>query len=173
MKRIDNTKLHIAAMDNQDLIKRSLDLMRTSIRVVKKALPNTDPELIGGFFADLLNLWETGQALDKELKKLTKFRFPQDRERLYYFLIWIAATQIETASYWIGEIKKDLPKLLRALDKLKSAPPSGKQKRKHTDIRPVKKRKITQRANTIQKRVSSRSVKSRATHGKRLRKGLE
>ncbi|MFY9560674.1 MAG: hypothetical protein WAQ52_10610 [Terriglobales bacterium] len=131
---------------DQALIQRSLHLMRGAIRVVKKALPDTDPELIGGFFADLLDLWETGQKLDKELHNLTKLRFPQDRERLRGILIWISAIQIDMASYWIGEVKKDLPKLLQALDRLESKSRSGKQKRKLANARSAEKRKVARRA---------------------------
>jgi hypothetical protein len=123
----------------QVLVQQSLHQMHAAIRAVKEALPDTDPELIGGFFADLLDLWETGQKLDKELHKLTELRFPQDRERLRDILIWISASQIDMASYWIGEIKKDLPKLLRALD---SKSLSTKQKRKPVITRSVRGRKV-------------------------------
>jgi hypothetical protein len=128
------------------LIQRSLHLMDKAIRMVKEALPDTDPELIGGFLANLLDLWETGQKLDKELHNLTKLRFPQDRERLRHILIWISAIQIDMASFWISEVKKDIPKLLRALDKLESKPRSGKQKRKFASRRPAKKGRVAQRA---------------------------
>jgi hypothetical protein len=100
------------------LLQRSSKLLRFSISLLKAALPDTDPELIGGVFADLLDLWETGQKLDQELRKLTKLRFPQDRERLRDILVWIEAIQLDMASFWISEVKKDLPKLFRALDKL-------------------------------------------------------
>ena len=120
--------------------------MGRAIRVVKKALPDTDPELVGGFYADLLDLWETGQKLDKELHNLTKLRFPQDRERLRHILLWISAIQIDMASYWIGEVKKDLPKLLTALDKLEGKPRSGKQKRKLGNAGSAGKRKASRLA---------------------------
>ena len=116
--------------------------MRQAIRVVKEALPDTNPELIGGFFADLLDLWETGQTLDEKVKEICKMRFPRDRERLHDVLIWIEAIQLDMASYWIGEVKKDSPKLLRALDKLERKPPTSKQKRKPASARPAGKRKL-------------------------------
>jgi hypothetical protein len=100
------------------LTQRSLHLMRSAIRTLTNALPETDPELIGGILANLLDLWETGQKLDKELQKLKKLRLPKDRETLRSTLLWIDAIQLDMASYWIEEIKKDLPKLLKALDKL-------------------------------------------------------
>jgi len=128
------------------LTRRSVHLMRRAIRVVKEALPDTDPELIGGFFADLLDLWETGQTLDKELQKLTRLRFPQDRERLRSSLLWIEAIQLDMASYWIGEVKKDLPKLLKALDRLERRSRLGERKRKLANARPAGKRKAAQRA---------------------------
>jgi hypothetical protein len=134
----------VTETQRDELIQRSLYLMRIAIRVVKEALPDTDPELIGGFFADLLDLWETGQKLDKELHNLTKLRFPQDRERLRDILSWISAIQIDMASYWIGEVRKDLPKLLRALDRLESKSRSVRQKRK--PARSAEKRKVSKRA---------------------------
>jgi hypothetical protein len=124
------------------LIRRSLRLMRRAIRVVGEALPDTDPELIGGFFANLLDLWETGQKLDKKVKEISRLRFPRDRERLYHILIWVDATQVDMASYWTAEVKKDLPKLLRALDRLERKPRPGKQERKQAKVRPARKRKI-------------------------------
>jgi hypothetical protein len=51
-----------ASVTDQAVMERSVLLMRSAIRSVKKALPDTDPELIGGFFANLLDLWETGQT---------------------------------------------------------------------------------------------------------------
>lgn len=111
------------------LTKRSLDLMRPAIQTLTTALPATDPELIGGIFANLLDLWETGQKLDKELQKLKKLRLPKDRETLRSTLQWIDAIQLDMASYWIDEIKKDLPKLLKALDKLERRSVHGTARR--------------------------------------------
>ena|SRR5271166_844116 len=108
-------------MTDQDIVHESIVLMSSCIRVVQKALPHTDRKLIGGFFANLLDLWETGQQLDRELRKLKRFRFPQDREKLYGTLIWIDAIQVDMASYWINEVKKDGAKLRRALDRLERA----------------------------------------------------
>jgi hypothetical protein len=102
--------------------------MNKAIRVVKRALPNTDPELIGGFFASLFDLWESGQTLDEKIKEISGFRFPRDRERLYSTLIWINAIQVDMASYWIAEVEKDLPELLRALDSPERKTRPGKQK---------------------------------------------
>ena len=112
------------------LTQRSLDLMRPAIQTLTTALPATDPELIGGIFANLLDLWETGQKLDKELQKLKKLRLPKDREALRNTLQWIDAIQLDMASYWIEEIKKDLPKLLKALDKLERRPVHGTARRR-------------------------------------------
>jgi hypothetical protein len=130
------------------LIRRSLRLMDRNIRVVKLALPGTDPELIGGFFANLLDLWETGQTLDKKVKEICKLRFPRDRGRLYDVLIWIEAIQVDMASFWIGEIKKDVPNLLRALDRLGRKPRPRNQKRKLANARPARKRKTAQHSRT-------------------------
>jgi hypothetical protein len=107
-----------SAKSDHALRQRSLDLMRPAIHKLTTALPKTDPELIGGILGHLLDLWETGQKLDKELQKLRKLRLPKDREALRNILQWIDAIQVDMASFWIGEIKKDLPKLFRALDHL-------------------------------------------------------
>ena len=104
-------------------------MMRPAIQTLTTALPATDPELIGGIFANLLDLWETGQKLDKELRKLKKLRLPKDRETLRSTLQWIDAIQLDMASYWIDEIKKDLPKLLKALDKLERRSVHGTARR--------------------------------------------
>jgi hypothetical protein len=104
--------------------------MRAGIRTLKTALPNTDPELIGAFFANILDLWETSQELEGELQKLKKLRFPRDQEALRSVLLWIDAIQVDMASYWIGEVKRDLPKLLKALDgQERSVIPSRQKKR--------------------------------------------
>jgi hypothetical protein len=99
------------------LIRRSLRLMNKTILVLKQAMPNLDAQLVGRFAANLLDLWETGQTLDKTLKDLTRSRCPRDREGLRDALIWIDAIQADMGSYWIGEVKKGLPALLRSLDR--------------------------------------------------------
>jgi hypothetical protein len=104
--------------------------MRAAIRTLKTALPDTDPELIGGFFANLLDVWETGQKLEQELKKLKKLRLPRDHEALRNVLLWIDAIQVDMASYWIGEVKRDLPKLLRALDRHEGGKTPRRQKQR-------------------------------------------
>ena len=123
--------------------------MHRAISVLKKALPDTDPELIGGICAHLFDLWETGQTLDKRLKEICKLGFPQDKERLRDALIWIEAIQLDMASFWIGEVKKDLPKLLEALDRLERKPRPGKQKRQMAKPRPEGKSKGSQRSATL------------------------
>jgi hypothetical protein len=133
--------------EDHALTQRSLDLMRPAIQTLTTALPTTDPELIGGIFANLLDLWETGQKLDKELQKLTRFRLPKDREALRSALQWIDAIQLDMASYWIAEIKKDLPKLLKALDKLERSPGPGITRTKLTrSQRPPRRKKISKKA---------------------------
>ena len=115
-------------MTDKHISKQSMALLRGAMCATEKALPNTDPELIGGFFADLLDLWETGQTLDKKLNELVALRFPEDRDKLYDFLIWISAIQVDMGLFWTRGIRKDLPKLLRALDRLERRN-AGKQKR--------------------------------------------
>jgi hypothetical protein len=124
-----DVRLRAERKKRRALIRRSIGLMRQAIRVVKEALPETDPELIGGLFANLLDLWETGQTLDEKVKEICKMRLPRDRGRLRDVLIWIEAIQLDMASFWIDEVKKDVPKLLRALDRLERNHRPRKQKR--------------------------------------------
>lgn len=102
---------------DETLHRRSIQLMRQVMRSLREALPNTAPELIGSMCAHLFDLWETGQALDKRLKEVRGMRFPRDYERLRGVLKWTEAIQLDMASFWAGEVKKDLPKLLDALDR--------------------------------------------------------
>ncbi len=156
-------------MTDKDIIEHSLVLMRGCTRAVRRALPNTDPELIGGFFANLLDLWETGRQLDRELQRLVKFRFPRDKDKLYDVLIWIDATQVDMGSYWIDEVKKDGAKLRRALDKLEreerksGAPRDPKSRRRRNrsgagkgesskvdfELRPAQKTELERRLRTF------------------------
>jgi hypothetical protein len=98
------------------LVQRSVRFTSDIISALKKAMPNLNPELIGNAVAALTDLWETGQTFDKEMKKLTKLRLPQDRQQLRDTLIWINAIQVDMASYWIQEVRRNMPKLLKALD---------------------------------------------------------
>jgi hypothetical protein len=70
---------------------------------------------------------------------------------LHDALIWIEAIQLDMASFWIGEIKKDLPKLLRALDKLERKRRPRKQKRNRANAPPGGKRKGVQPATAALK----------------------
>ena len=68
---------------------------------------------------------KTGQGTAKAKEAPT----PEDRETLRSTLQWIDAIQLDMASYWIAEIKKDLPKLLKALDKLERSSVHGTARR--------------------------------------------
>lgn len=105
------------AHQDRTLIHRSIRFTGDVVSALKKAMPEVDPELIGSMVAALTDLWETGQTLDKELKKLAKLRLPQDRERLRDTLVWLDAIQVDMASYWIREVRRDLPRLLDALNR--------------------------------------------------------
>lgn len=104
------------------LEQRSHQLLLGVTRTLESALPNTDRELIGGFCANLLDRWETGQKLNTQLERLVRLRFPKDKEALRDALQWIEAIQLDMASYWIDEVKQDLSKLARALDQSERRP---------------------------------------------------
>jgi hypothetical protein len=107
------------AFANQDV-----DLQGRSARIanqmqasLQKAFPEVDPQFIGHVVADLDSLWDTGQKLNKELEILFRMRFPRDRNRLAEFLSFVEATQIDMVEFWIGNLRKRIPKLRRALDR--------------------------------------------------------
>jgi hypothetical protein len=108
-----------SAFANQDLHlqRRSARIAANAMRVLKKALPHSDPELIGSVVADLDSLWDTGQKLDQELKRLFRMRFPQHRQHLREFFAFVEAVQIEMVEFWTGNLRRRLPKLLRELDR--------------------------------------------------------
>src|SRR5271170_6242771 len=91
-----------SALANQDaqLQRRSARVAQLMQISLEKALPDTDRQLIGDVVADLNSLWDTGQKLDKELKRLFQMRFPKHRNHLAEFLSFIQATQIDMVQFW-------------------------------------------------------------------------
>ena len=107
------------ALRRQDkqLQRRSARIARNTLVALNKAFPGADRQLIGDIVADLNSLWDTGQKLDKGLKKLFRMRFPQQYNSLREFLAFIEATQIGMAESWIRNLRKRIPKLRLALDR--------------------------------------------------------
>lgn len=99
------------------LQRRSARITHNMLVALNKAFPEVDRQLIGDIVADLDSLWDTGQKLDKELKKLFQMRFPQHRNHLADFLAFIEATQIDMVEFWIGNLRKRIPKLRKDLDR--------------------------------------------------------
>jgi len=102
---------------DKELQQRSARIAHNTLVALNRAFPEADRQLIGDIVADLNSLWDTGQKLDKELKRLFQMRFPQHRVRLREFLAFLEATQIDMAQFWIGNLRKRIPKLRRALDR--------------------------------------------------------
>jgi hypothetical protein len=117
LKTVRNLVAADGSRESEALSRRSQQLMNRIIDALKTSLPGIEPEIVGGFAANLLDLWETGQKLDRKLKELTKLRSPRGRQRLRDTLLWIDAIQIDMGSYWIREIQKVLPKLLECLNR--------------------------------------------------------
>lgn len=108
-----------SAFANQN-VRRQRRSARVAYRMqasLQKAFPDLDPQFIGDVVADLDSLWDLGQKLDTDLKKLFQMRFPQHRNHLHSFLIDIEVRQLDEASYLIRRLRKRLPTLLRALDR--------------------------------------------------------
>lgn len=97
--------------------RRTLQLVHQTLPVLRAALPDVAPELIGEIVAALADLWAAGRKLDEDLKTISKFRFPRDRERLRHLLREIEANHLDMPTYWIGVIRRKLPKLFEALDR--------------------------------------------------------
>jgi hypothetical protein len=91
---------------------RIAERMRTSL---KKAFPEIDSEFIRHVVADLDSLWDLGQKLDADLKKLFRMRFPKHRDELYHFLIDVEVRQLDEASYLVRQLRKRVPTLIKAL----------------------------------------------------------
>jgi len=107
-----------SAFANQDteIQRRSARMVHNMLVSLKKAFPTADSQLIGHIVADLSSLWDTGQKLDKNLKRLFQMRFPQHRNHLREFLGFIEATQIDMVEFWIGNLRKRIPELRKAMD---------------------------------------------------------
>jgi hypothetical protein len=102
--------------------KRGEELQRQSAEIARKlqialeaGLPEIESRTIGAVVADIDSLWDTGQKLDKELKRLFRMKFPRDRERLREFFSFIEAIQVEMGTFWIGNLKRRVPTLRKAL----------------------------------------------------------
>src|SRR6266581_2094363 len=124
---------------DKKLQRRSARITHNMLVALNKAFPEVDQQLIGDIVADLDSLWDTGQKLDKELKKLFQMRFPQHRSHLDDFLAFVEATQIDMVEFWIGNLRKRIPKLRKDLDR------QERDERRRTRTKPSKQpRKLTQ-----------------------------
>lgn len=108
---------HALKTQDKALQRRSARIAHRMQVALQKAFPELDPQFIGDIVADLNSLWDTGQKLDKQLKRLFQMRFPQHRNHLREFLAFIEATQIDMVEFWIGNLRKRIPKLRQALDR--------------------------------------------------------
>ena len=114
-----------AARVDHKLVKRSTNLAHRLLLSLKKALPETDPQLIGDFVAEVSDLWDYGQKLDKTLNEISHMRFPQHREHMREALVAIEVQQFDYALDCIKGLQKTLPKLKQGLDR---QPKTGRPK---------------------------------------------
>lgn len=103
-----------AARVDHKLVNRSTNLSHRLLLSLKKALPETDPQLIGDFVAEVSDLWDYGQKLDTTLKELCDMRLPQHMGEA---LVAIEVQQFDYALDCIKGLQKTLPKLKQALDR--------------------------------------------------------
>ncbi len=111
-----------AARIDHKLMKRSTKLAHRLLLSLKKALPETDPQLIGDFVAEVSDLWDYGQKLDKTLTELCNMQFPRHHERMREALVAIEVQQFDYALDCIRGLQKTLPKIKRALDHRTGSP---------------------------------------------------
>lgn len=90
---------------------RSMRLVGGLMRSLKRAFPEVNPQLIGDIVADLDDLWDYGQELDRDLWALCKIRLPRDRDALQSLLTGIEVQQFDYARDCIERLHKNLPKL--------------------------------------------------------------
>ncbi len=105
------------ARQDAALQRRSVSVAHKMLIALTKAFPDVNGRLIGDVVADLDSLWDVGQKLDMELKRLFQMQFPQHRNQLREFLNFIEAIQIDMVEYWAGNLRSRVPKLLRDLDR--------------------------------------------------------
>ncbi len=72
-------------------------------------------EVIGAIVADLDDLWEYGQHLDRDLKALCKMRLPQHRDEMQKIIVGLDVEQFDYAKDCIERLHNNLPKLDRVL----------------------------------------------------------
>lgn len=123
---------------DKKLQRRSARITHNMLVALNKAFPEVDRQLIGDIVADLDSLWDTGQKLDKELKKLFQMRFPEHRNHLGDFLAFVEAVQIDMVEFWIGNLRKRIPKLRKALDQ------QERNERRRARTKPQNSRKLAQ-----------------------------
>jgi len=106
-----------AARVDHKLMKRSTKLAHRLLLTLKKALPDTDPQLIGDFVAEVSDLWDYGQKLDKTLAELCDMQIPKHQEQMREALVAIEVQQFDYALDCVRGLQKTLPKIKRALDR--------------------------------------------------------
>jgi hypothetical protein len=84
---------------------------------LKKALPKTNPQLIGDVVAHLSSMWDAGQKLDKNLRTLGELRSPQDLANLKDVLLDIEVIQLDYVRFWTSLLKKTIPRLRKAAER--------------------------------------------------------
>jgi hypothetical protein len=105
-----------AARVDRKRIKRSVELVNRLLLNLKKALPETDPKLLGDFAAEVSDLWDYGQKLDKTVVEICKMRLPKHHDQLREALVAIEVQQFDYVLDCIHGLQKTLPKIKRALD---------------------------------------------------------
>jgi hypothetical protein len=106
-----------AARVDVKFVKRSTDLAHRLLLSLKKALPETDQQLLGDFVAEINDLWVYGEKLDNILNDICGMRFPRDAKLLREALVSVEVQQFDYALDCIKGLQQTLPKLKRALDR--------------------------------------------------------
>jgi hypothetical protein len=114
---LTNSLSHLDSQKKRGWKRRVGKIIKGLLRALKEAMPQTDPQLIGDFVADVEDLWEYGQKLDQHFKAVFRMKFPKDSERLRELLLNIDHEQCDEAWAHIEGLKKSLPRLIKGLDR--------------------------------------------------------
>jgi hypothetical protein len=83
----------------------------------RAASPNSSTKLVGRIVANLLNTQGHGEELEHQLKEIGAMKFPRDRAALRSLLIELEEVLLYHGRISIEELRRDVPRLLRDLDR--------------------------------------------------------
>jgi hypothetical protein len=84
---------------------------------LKAASPESNAKLVGRIVANLLDIQGYAEELGHQLKEIGNMKFPRDRDSLRSILIEFEEVPLYHGRLSIEELRHDVPRLLRDLDR--------------------------------------------------------